>query len=109
MGVGATFPFSQKKTREWMGKIVEEDGVRLGVDVTEWHGYRFEWSPRRSAFWVDNVLVLETSVSPHPPLGMVIWIDNQFAAWHPNGEVGFGVLENEESWLEVEDVVLSEK
>ena len=108
MGVGATFPFSQKKTREWMGKIVEEDGVRLGVDETEWHAYRFEWSPKRSAFWVDNVLVLETSVSPRPPLGLVIWIDNQFAAWRPNGEVKFGVLGNEECWLEVEDVVMSE-
>jgi hypothetical protein len=51
---------------------------------------------------VDDALVLETSVSPRPPLGLVIWIDNQFAAFTPEGKVGFGVLKNEAAWLEIE-------
>jgi hypothetical protein len=90
-----------------MGEIVEEDGVRLGLEVTGWHGYRLEWSPERSAFWVDDRLVLETAVSPRPPLGLVIWIDNQFAAWRPDGNIGFGVLENTEpAWLEIKDLYL---
>ena len=101
------FPFSKKKAWGLMGKIVEEDGSCLGVDVAEWHGYRFEWSPMRSALWVDDSLMLETSISPRPPLGLVIWIDNQFAAWRPNGKIGFGVLENEECWLEVTDLTLT--
>ena len=106
--VGVTFPFSRKKARKLMGKIIEEDGIRLGEDVTEWHTYRFEWSLNRSAFWVDNALVLETSVSPRPPLGLVIWIDNQYAAWHPDGKIGFGVLENTEpAWLEIKELGLS--
>ena len=87
-----------------MGKIIKEDGVRLGVDVTEWHAYRFEWSPKRSAFWMDETLVLETSVSPRPPLGLVIWIDNQYATWRPDGKLGFGILENDEAWLEVQEI-----
>ena len=33
-------PFHGVKARKLMSKIVEEDGVRLGVDVTEWHAYR---------------------------------------------------------------------
>lgn len=107
--VGVTLPFSQTKARALMSKIVEEDGVRLGVDVTEWHAYKFEWSPKRSAFWVDDALVLETSVSPRPPLGLVIWIDNQYATWRPDGKLGFGILENEEAWLEVKEIVISEK
>ena len=106
--VGLTLPFSKVKARKLMGQIVEEDGIRLGVDVTEWHEYRFEWSPMRSAFWVDDTLVLETSVSPRPPLGLVIWIDNQFAAWRPDGKIGFGILENTEpAWLEIEGLKLS--
>ena len=106
--VGVTLPFSQTKARALMNKIVEEDEVRLGVNVTEWHKYRFEWSPERSAFWVDEKLVLETSVSPRPPLGLVIWVDNQYAAWRPDGKLGFGILENvEPAWLEVEDLKLS--
>jgi len=105
--LGLTFPFSRVKARAVMSEIVEEDGVRLGVDTTEWHAYRLEWSPVRSAFWVDEALVLETSLSPRPPLGLVLWIDNQFAAWHPDGKIGFGVLENTEpAWLEVKDLVL---
>ena len=102
---GFAFPFSRTKARALMGEIVDEDGVRLSVDVTEWHTYRFEWSPTRSAFWVDDNLVLETAVSPRLPLGLVIWIDNQYAAWHPGGKIGFGVLENTEpAWLEIKDL-----
>ena len=103
--VGLTLPFSRRKARGLMHEIVEEDGVRLGVDVTEWHGFRLEWSPTRSAFWVDDELLLESPVSPRPPLGLVIWIDNQYAAWHPDGKIGFGILENTEpAWLEIENL-----
>jgi len=90
-----------------MSEIVEADGVRLGVDVSAWHAYRLEWSPQRSALWVDDVLVLETAISPRPPLGLVLWIDNQYAAFTPEGKIGFGVLENTEpAWLEIKDLVL---
>ena len=59
------------------------------------------------AFEVDEVPVFESSVSPNPPLGLVIWIDNQFAAFTPEGKVGFGVLENPEpAWLEIKDIEL---
>lgn len=105
--VGATFPFSRKKARFLMGEIVDGDGVRLLTDVTKWHSYKLEWSPSKSAFWVDGTPVLETPVSPRPPLGLVIWIDNQFAAWRPDGTIGFGLLGNPEpAWLEVKDLVL---
>jgi hypothetical protein len=105
--LGITFPFSRKKVRGLMSDIVEEDGVRLSVDVTQWHAYRFEWGPNRCVFWTDDALVFETSVSPRPPLGLVIWIDNQFAAWRPDGKIGFGVLENTEpAWLEIENLIL---
>jgi hypothetical protein len=106
--VGLALPFSREKARSLLSKIVEEDGVRLAVDVTQWHTYRLEWSPRRSAFWVDDALVLETSLSPRPPLGFVVWIDNQYAAFTPEGKIGFGVVENTEpAWLEIESLNLS--
>jgi hypothetical protein len=105
--VGVTFPFSRVKARKQMSQIVQEDGVRLDVDVTQWHKYRLEWSATRSVFWVDDVLALETSVAPRPPLGLVIWIDNQYAAWLPDGKIGFGILENTEpAWLEIKNLVL---
>jgi len=106
IGAGLALPFSPRTTRRALGKVIGEDGVAISVDVTQWHGYRLRWSPRRVVFEVDQVIVLETSVSPHPPLGVVLWIDNQFAAFTPEGKILFGVLENPEAWLEVEDIVM---
>lgn len=103
---GLAFPFSRKTTRKLLGKIIDEDGVALGVDVTEWHSYRLEWSPKRVAFWVDHVAAFESPVSPHPPLGVIIWMDNQYAAFTPEGKLSAGVLANEESWLEVENIIM---
>lgn len=105
---GLAFPFSRKTTRRLMGKVIGEDGVRLGVDVTQWHRYQLDWRAEQVSFEVDDVPVFESHVSPNPPLGLVIWVDNQYAAFTPEGKIGFGVLENPEpAWLEIKDLDLS--
>jgi hypothetical protein len=91
-----------------LGRVIEEDGIALSVDPRQWHGYRLEWILNRVSFEVDNARVFESPVSPHAPLGVVIWIDNQFAAFTPEGKIGFGVLENPEpAWLEIKDVEIN--
>lgn len=106
--MGLVFPFSRKATRKLLGRIIDEDSSTLSVDVTQWHEYRLEWSQRGVVWYVDDVLAFESSVSPNPPLGLVIWIDNQFASFTPDGKIGFGVLENPEpAWLEISDLNLS--
>lgn len=119
---GLALPFSRKLTRRMMSKVIAEDGVQLwnqgarsrdfhqqadgiqSVDPTHWHKYRLEWRGKRVLFEVDDVRVFESAVSPNPPLGSVIWIDNQYAAFTPEGKIGFGVLENlEPAWLEIRD------
>lgn len=105
---GLVFPFSRKATRKLLGRIIDEDSSTLSMDVTQWHSYRLEWSQRGVVWYVDDVLAFESSVSPNPPLGLVIWIDNQFASFTPDGKIGFGVLENPEpAWLEISDLNLS--
>jgi len=127
---GLAFPFSRKVTRKLLSSVIQEDGFSLWsvgacsyiprqhpqgkravgrVDVTQWHSYRLEWEAKRVAWYVDDALVFESPVSPHPPLGVIIWIDNQYAAFTPEGKIAFGVLANEEEWLEVEDIVISER
>ncbi len=102
---GLTLPFSRKVTRRFMGRVIGEDGVRLSVDVMEWHQYQLDWRADRVAFEVDGTPVFESLVSPKPPLGLVIWIDNQSAAFTPEGKIGFGVLENPEpAWLEIKNI-----
>lgn len=99
------FPFSRRMTRRILGQIIADDGFRVSLDVTQWHRYKLDWREERVSFEVDDVQVFESEVSPHPPLGLVIWIDNQFAAFTPEGKIGFGVLENPEAaWLEVRDI-----
>jgi hypothetical protein len=122
---GLALPFSRKTTRRWLGKVIDEEGVQLwspatrrrhqeqarglqSVDPTQWHRYQIDWREQRVSFQVDDMQVLESSISPHPPLGLVIWIDNQYAAFTPEGKIGFGVLENPEpAWLEIKDLAIT--
>jgi hypothetical protein len=131
---GLTVPFSRKTTRRLLGKIIEEDGLQIWsptarrqtrqeqvlprrhddapalqtVEPTQWHRYMLEWRENQVSFEVDDVQVFESPVSPNPPLGLVIWIDNQYAAFTPEGKIGFGVLENPKpAWLDVKDIELA--
>jgi hypothetical protein len=117
---GLALPFSRKLTRRILGKVIDEDGVQLwshetqqqavgvqsqSVDPTQWHRYKLHWRERRVSFEVDDVQVFESSVSPNPPLGLVIWLDNQYAAFTPEGKIGFGVLKNTEpAFLEIKEL-----
>lgn len=105
-GLAIPFPPLRRTARKLLSKVISEDSVALSLDVTQWHAYRFEWSVKRVLFYVDDVLVFESTVSPNPPLGIIIWIDNQYAAFTPEGRIAFGVLEGKEEWLEVEDIVI---
>ncbi|GAB4456684.1 MAG: hypothetical protein Kow0070_07230 [Anaerolineales bacterium] len=144
---GLALPFSRRRTRRLLSKVIAEDGVNLnntpppapsalenaeyammsakhanmnsgrsltprekavGVDPAQWHRYRLEWSPKRVSFEVDEARVFESAVSPNPPLGVVIWIDNQYAKFTPQGKIGFGVLANPEpAWLEIKGLEVS--
>jgi hypothetical protein len=100
-----SFLFSRTFTK-WLraiaGKIINEDCICLSVDATQWHEYRLSWSPNRVEYAVDGESVFETGVSPKGPLGLVIWIDNQFAAFTPEGKVKAGTLENRvPAWMEI--------
>lgn len=51
---------------------------------------------------VDNQVVLETGLLPKGRLSLVIWIDNQYAAFTPEGQLRYGAQENSDSpWLEI--------
>ena len=83
-------------------RIVRQDAARLSLDPRDWHRYEMEWQPAKVRFWVDGELALETSAAPHGPLGLVIWVDNQYARLGPDGHVRFGTLANPEpAWIEI--------
>jgi hypothetical protein len=39
---------------------------------------------------------------------LVIWIDNQYAAFTPEGRIEMGVLEGKDEWLEIKELVMRE-
>jgi hypothetical protein len=105
---GLVLPFSRKSTRRLLSRVTSEDSAGLDLDVTRWHVYRLEWGRSQSKFWVDDSLVFQTSVSPRPPLGIVIWIDNQYAAFMPDGRLNWGLEKNpQDERLDVEDVEIN--
>jgi hypothetical protein len=84
--------------------IIQQESAALQVDPTTWHSYSLQWGADRVDFQVDGQEVLQSRVAPHGPLGLVLWVDNQYAALTPEGKLGFGTLPNERAeWLEIED------
>jgi len=104
---GLTLPFSTKRTRSLLNRVIDEDSIRLSVDVTQWHEYRLEWGRQRVVWWVDDALMLESPVAPRPPLGLVIWMDNQYAAFKPGGSLHWGLQDNPQAWLDIEDLYVN--
>ena len=70
----------------WDGSLCAKTALVLVQDVTEWHSYRIACTTGRTRFEVDGRMVLETGVVPRGRLGLVLWIDNQFAAYQPDGK-----------------------
>jgi len=90
--------------RRLAARIIRQDAARVDLDVRQWHQYSIEWLPDDCMFSVDGNIILDTDCSPRQPLGLVVWIDNQFAAWTPEGRLGYGSLENPAAWLEIENL-----
>jgi len=83
-------------------RMVQQDATGLQLDPTSWHDYSLEWCQEAVHFRVDGQALFQTGVTPQGPLGLVIWIDNQYAAFPPDGRLRYGTLPSaEEAWIEV--------
>jgi hypothetical protein len=101
-------PLSKWLRANIAAKLIREDAKRLGVDATEWHDYSLRWDAKGVIFSIDNQTAFETNIRPKDPLGLVIWIDNQYAAWRPDGSLGMGALANPPAWMEIENIEIGE-
>jgi hypothetical protein len=73
----------------------------VGLDL--WHDYELEWRAHEARFRVDGVERLCSPAPPAGPLGLVVWIDNQYAIASLDGRFGFGVTPlSEPQSLEIE-------
>ena len=73
-------------------RFYHAEEAMLQADPADWHEYVIEWRASQVAFQVDGQPVLLSRHSPAGPLGMVIWIDNQYAVASAEKGFRFGVL-----------------
>jgi hypothetical protein len=92
--------------RRIASRVIRQDAVQLNHDPTKWHSYRLDWQVAKVSFYLDEKLVLSTEISPRGPLGFVLWIDNQYAAWTPDGSMKYGRLPSPSGWIEVKDLTI---
>ena len=94
--------------RHWLRIYIQQDSAAFDLDPTDWHSYEIEWRIKKVTFRVDGLDIQETEISPRGPLGLVIWVDNQYASWLPNGRFGYGTLANREAaWLQIDSLELT--
>lgn len=94
-----------RRIRGLMSWLIRESGARITLDPTEWRSYQLEWQQNRVIFRIDGAEVFATPVSPRAPLGLVLWIDNQYAAFPPSGKLSMGTSSNPETaWLELSHI-----
>lgn len=100
------WPVTARPLRRLTRRFVAEDAASLDVDPTQWHDYRLEWQADGVRFAVDGETRFTTTVAPRGPLGLVLWIDNQYAAFPPDGRLRFGTLANAPAWLALADITV---
>jgi hypothetical protein len=97
-----------RMTARWLRslgrRVIRQASTLMLHDPTTWHSHRLEWMAERARLWVDESLVLDTNCVPQGPLGLVLWLDNQYAALPPDGRLKYGTLENLASWIEIKDL-----
>lgn len=71
---------------------------------TIWRIYTLDWQHDYACFAIDGAVVLETDCVPQGPLGFVAWIDSQWAVVTPWGRLGWGFLDTETQWLDLQQV-----
>lgn len=107
-GLGApllALPGLARLARRLARQVIREDASRIHVDVTQWHEYEIHWQAQEVRFAVDKTECFMAQISPLGPLGLVLWIDNQYMAFPPDGRLRFGTLPVEQdSTLELRDV-----
>jgi hypothetical protein len=87
--------------------LIRESGAQVPGDPTQWHDYQIDWLPGQVTFLVDGQEIFATPISPRGPLGLVLWIDNQYAAFPPSGALKMGTSENPEiAWLELDGITV---
>lgn len=96
-------PYTARLLRHLARRKVQQAAVQFTTTLTEWHTYRLDWEASAVHFSLDGEPLFSTPLSPRGPLGLVLWLDNQYAAFPPSGKLRYGTLPNPQpAWIELE-------
>jgi hypothetical protein len=88
--------------RRAANRVVEQALSKVEFDVTLWHDYAMRWTPRGILFEIDGQIIFTSRLSPRGPMGLVVWLDNQYAAWRIDGSLAYGTLATPpDCWVEI--------
>jgi hypothetical protein len=110
LGIAApllVFRWFSRLARRAAASLVQEDSGEIKLDLTEWHTYDLIWDDSGVQFLIDDQLVKQTPLAPRGPLGLVMWLDNQYAAWQPDGRLKYGTLETGARWIEIRNLTIT--
>ena len=103
-----TLPWLAKRIRPAIARVIKDDSRSINLDVTQWNQYTGQLEQSLVRFKIDKAEIFRTKVAPRSPLGFVIWIDNQFASFPPNGKLAYGTMKNSRpAWIEVKQIEIS--
>jgi len=94
------------KALRWvLRNTVRDESHELTHDPTQRHKYSLKWEVDKVVFQVDGSSVSSPAVNPVGRLGLVIWIDNQYLSYTPDGKLGYWTLAHHEpAWLEIKNL-----
>ncbi|HSR47904.1 MAG TPA: hypothetical protein VLL77_07935 [Anaerolineales bacterium] len=73
-----------------------------------WRRYEIDWNEDCAEFFVDGLMILRTASPPKGPMGLVIWIDNQWATFSMERGLRFGVSPSDHpTWMEIRNLRLN--
>lgn len=76
---------------------------RMLPQDSDWHHYELQWQPDCTTWLVDGIVVHQAPSAPHAPLGLCIWVDNQWLVAGPQSGFGWGLVQSTTS-LEVKEI-----
>lgn len=79
-------------------------------DMRDWRLYTIDWQTQDVRFFLDGAPLAQTSHAPAGPLGLVLWLDNQFLQLTPWGRPRWGcTAKRETQWMEIDWLAVEER